>query len=74
MKSKVILLLLSVIFCLTFSELSAQPNPPGDHGSSGNESPSGGGAPIAGGIGILITLGAAYGAGRWYLSKEKQDE
>jgi len=40
-------------------------NPPHPNGGnapgSGTNTPVGGGAPIDGGIGILITLGAAYG-------------
>jgi len=41
------------------------PPPPGNHGTSGNDS-LGGGAPIGGGLFILLGLGAAYGGKKWY--------
>jgi len=43
----------------------AQAPPPPGHGQSGDQRP-GGGAPIAGGLGILLALGAAYGAKKVY--------
>lgn len=61
------------MFCFSINEIMAQPNPPNDHGQGGNE-PPGGGAPIAGGISILITLGAAYGARKWYQSGNEEQE
>ncbi len=40
------------------------PNPPGEHGTSGNQ--AGGSAPIGGGLFILLGLGAAYGGKKLY--------
>jgi hypothetical protein len=72
MKSKIIMLLFSLAFFLMVDFVSAQPLPPGSHGSTGNEGPSGGGAPIAGGVGILIVLGAGYGIKKWYSTKKEE--
>ncbi|MBK9292805.1 MAG: hypothetical protein IPM52_14450 [Bacteroidetes bacterium] len=61
-------LALAAIFSLAASTLIAQgppPPPAGGHGQSTNQ-PAGGGAPIEGGIGILLALGAAYGARKVY--------
>ena len=46
------------------------PPPPGAHGQSGNQAPAG--APIDGGVGILLALGAAYGARKIYLHRKKE--
>ena len=48
------------------------PPPPGAHGQSGNQAPAG--APIDGGVGILLALGAAYGARKIYLHRKKEDQ
>ena len=48
------------------------PAMPGNHGQGGDQIP-GGGAPVGTGIGLMIALGAAYGAFRWK-SENQQDE
>ncbi len=70
---KIISKALMVLFLLVVDQLLfAQPLPPSDHGSTGNEtSKNGGGAPIAGGIDILLLLGAAYGSKKvWDMRKK----
>lgn len=70
-------LIITAIFTLASSTLIAQgppPPPSSGHGSGGNQ-PAGGGAPIEGGLGILLALGAAYGARKAYKhwnSEEKE--
>ena len=70
---------LSIIFALamTAKQTLAQhgpPQPPGGHGSQQNQSP-GGGAPIGSGLGILLTLGLAYGGRKTYkVWKEKKEQ
>ncbi|MCF8374670.1 MAG: hypothetical protein K9H64_23830 [Bacteroidales bacterium] len=72
MKLKIIIFLITLMFCLSIDSVIAQPPPPSSgHGNTGDV-PAGGGAPIAGGIGILVSLGVAYGARKWYLSKKEQ--
>ncbi len=46
------------------------PEPPGQHGQTGNQ-PVGGGAPIGEGLTILTLLGTAWAGRKWYL-KHKQ--
>ncbi len=50
---------------LTAGEVFAfdPPQPPDDHGESGDQ-PPGGGAPISGGIGFFVAMAAAYGTYR----------
>ena len=48
------------------------PPPGGGHGSTGNQ--EGGGAPIGSGIGILLTLGAAYGGKKVYKVWQDKNE
>jgi hypothetical protein len=53
---------LMIAFLVISNPLSAQepPHPPTvGHGSKGNQAPAG--APIDGGLGLLISLGLAYG-------------
>jgi hypothetical protein len=52
-----------------YSDEPGPPPPPADHGSGGNQGPVG--APIDGGLGILLTIGAAYG-GKKYLQLKKK--
>lgn len=72
--------LFSIAIMLVFAGTAiAQPNP----GQNANGTPSGGpsggaplsgsggGAPIDGGIAILLTLGAAYGAGKIWNTRKK---
>jgi len=48
------------------------PPPPGGHGSGENQDPAG--APIDGGLGILLALGAGYGANKLYKLKKEKEE
>ncbi|MEI6889447.1 MAG: hypothetical protein WCL03_09220 [Bacteroidota bacterium] len=48
------------------------PPPPGDHGSGGNQPPVG--APIDGGLGILLAMGAAYGAKKFYKARKDKNK
>ena len=73
MKSKLLVLVISIMLCFSVSEIMAQPSPPDDHGSTGNEVP-GGGAPITGGIGIFVMLGVAYSAKKLFLSNKEEKE
>ena len=67
----------SLIFCgLIFISQGAfaqvPPPPPGDgHGGSGNQ--EGGGAPVGTGIGILLSLGAAYGGKKLYGASQDEN-
>lgn len=58
---------LLIIILLTSNPAHSQgggpPPPPDNHGVTGNTD-AGGGAPIDGGIGILLTLGVAYGGNK----------
>jgi hypothetical protein len=68
----------SLIFCglfiLSIGAFAQVPPPPpgGGHGGSGNQ--EGGGAPIGSGIGILLSLGAAYGARKIYIFRKEKEE
>jgi len=46
------------------------PDPPNQHGQSGDNAP-GGGAPIGGGLLILLALGAGYGTKNCMIEKGK---
>lgn len=48
------------------------PPPGGGHGEAGNQ--DGGGAPIGSGIGILLSMGVAYGARKIYLFRKEKEE
>jgi hypothetical protein len=79
MKSlKKILLTFSFLFASMFmlnafaDEPTDNPPPPpgGGHGTGGNSQ----GAPIDGGLGILLALGAGYGAKKLYKSRQEKKE
>lgn len=62
-------------FILTFTLINAQTPPPPNGGNNptapGSENtPVGGGAPIAGGAGILLAMGAAYGAKKVFVARK----
>ncbi|MCF8232732.1 MAG: hypothetical protein K9J27_11140 [Bacteroidales bacterium] len=65
-----ITLFLIAFSLMAFSQSSAPPPPPG--GSTGSGDGTGGstdsrnGAPLSGGIGMLLTLGVAYGGKKYY--------
>ena len=65
---KIILAIFFVLFTFSvqnsFADSTNPPNPPGEHGASGNQ--TGGSAPIGGGLFILLGLGAAYGSKKLY--------
>ena len=66
-----ILCLIFGMFTITaFSQTPGAPPPPG-HGSEGNQNQGGKGS-IGGGLAILLTLGAGYGAKKYYDIKKKK--
>lgn len=69
MKKKIIIYITTIAILIGSSTLNtvyAQvPDPPGNHGSSSDQSP-GGSAPIDGGVFILLGLAATYGAKKIY--------
>lgn len=67
-------LTLGLIIGISAISLAQPPNPPGNHGSTGNQSPSGGMAPIGSGIVMLLSMGAAYGAKRVFNARKKLEE
>ena len=75
-KRKILSIAAGILICLLFAgELSAQgvpPPPPADHGESGDQ--EGGTAPIGGGTFFLITLGAAYGAKKYFESRNHTEK
>ena len=74
---KVIRLIILTVFIITAScllnKVSAD-DPPEDPPQlpGGGDIPIGGGAPIGSGLVILLTLGAAYGAKKYYDIKKKR--
>ena len=68
-------LLILIIAFAAFTPVVGQsngepPEPPGQHGQTGNQ-PVGGGTPIGEGITVLTLLGTAWAGRKWYL-KHKQ--
>ncbi len=69
-------IILTALIAICSIGLFAQPVPPpnsggsGGHGLSGNQK----GAPLDGGLGILMLLGAAYGAKKVYRFKKQDKE
>ena len=62
MKSKKILITISIlIFSVStlFAQPGGPPDPPGSHGESGDQTP-GGNAPLNGGVFMLLGLGVVY--------------
>ncbi|MCE1201893.1 MAG: hypothetical protein LWX09_07310 [Bacteroidia bacterium] len=75
MKSTIKTLILAAFLAFSTEALIGQgapPPPPSSHGSSTNQ-PAGGGAPIECGVGILLALGAAYGARKVYQLRKKEE-
>ena len=70
--------LLSVVVFVSQNLLAQGPPPPtGGLSAGGNQTTGGGGAPIGGGLGILLTLGAAYGGKKiynWHHQNQKLEE
>ncbi|MCF6170256.1 MAG: hypothetical protein L3J31_03155 [Bacteroidales bacterium] len=48
------------------------PDPPGDHGSGGDQ-PPGGSAPLGSGMLVLVGLGAAYGGKKVFELRNQDD-
>ena len=73
---KIILAIFFVLFTFSvqnsFADSTNPPNPPGEHGASGNQ--TGGSAPIGGGLFILLGLGAAYGGKKLYAHYKENPE
>lgn len=63
---------LSIIFPFTAISQSGPPDPPGEHGNSGDQPPAG--APIGGGLFMLLGFGAIYGGKKMHdICKEKTE-
>lgn len=71
MKKLILGLLLGLSILFMGIDTFSQPLPPPEHGTPSNQS-AGGGAPIGSGIGLLLAMGAAYGAKKLYNVKKKQ--
>jgi hypothetical protein len=63
---KTLLLLVFIVFSAAAMAQAPPPPPPGQHGLEGNQE-----APIGSGIGILLALGAAYGAKKVYDARKR---
>jgi len=77
MKNKIKIFAVSLLICVatlitTNVQADAPPPPPPDHGETGNV--PGGGAPIGSGLVILLSLGAGYGAKKFYDYRKKNKE
>jgi len=76
MKSKIKIFAISFLICfaalLTTDVQADDPPPPPPHGETGNV--PGGGAPIGSGLVILLSLGAGYGAKKFYNYRKKKKE
>jgi len=66
------ILLVSAMMVASQVLLAQPPDPPVDPSAGGG--PIGGGAPIGTGIGILLTLGAAYGAKKVYKAWKNRED
>lgn len=74
-KSLALLSLLTITLLIVKPAQAEPPKPPSGTGTSGNQGPQPSGAPIDGGLGILLALGAGYGAKKIYtVKKDKQGE
>jgi hypothetical protein len=75
-KFRILAISLTVGLLIGISAISiAQPpNPPGGHGSEGNQAPAGGLAPIGSGLVILLGMGAAYGTKKLFNARKKLEE
>ena len=76
-KRKILSIAAGILICLLFAgELSAQgtvpPSPPGEHGGSGDQ--EGRTAPVGGGTFFLIAMGAAYGAKKYFDSRNHTEK
>ena len=77
MKSRIKYFVAGLIICFatlitTNVQADDPPPPPPDHGDTGNV--PGGGAPIGSGLVILLSLGAGYGAKKFYNYRKKKKE
>ncbi len=73
---KPLCLSLIILVFLVLAKISQAdpPPPPADHGSSGNQGPGPVGAPIDGGLGILLSMGIAYGGRKYYQARKVKKE
>lgn len=67
-------LTLGLFIGMSAISLAQPPNPPGDHGSTGNQAPGGGMAPIGSGLIVLLGMGVAYGAKKVFNARKKLEE
>lgn len=70
--SKYLIIVLFFFFTLSASGQMLEPDDPG--GDPVGEDPLGGGAPVSGGTLILISMGMAYGARKFYKLKKPTKE
>ena len=78
MKNSLKIFAISLLICVaalitTNVQADEPPPPPPGHGSTGNQTP-GGGAPIGSGLVILLSLGAGYGAKKFYNYRKNKEE
>jgi len=67
-------LTLGLFIGISAISIAQPPNPPGSHGSGGNQAPGGGMAPIGSGLVVLLGMGAAYGAKKVFNARKKLEE
>ncbi|MEI6750606.1 MAG: hypothetical protein ACOYMF_10085 [Bacteroidales bacterium] len=74
MKRKLRIILIAILLVSTPILMMAQvpPHPNGGSNPGGLNEPVGGGAPIGGGLCILLAMGVAYGASKFY--KERNSD
>jgi hypothetical protein len=76
MKNKIRILAISLtigLFIGLNTNSIAQPPPPVNHGSGGNQG-AGGAAPIGSGLLVLLGMGAAYGAKKVFNARKRLEE
>lgn len=73
-KSLALLSLLAITILIAKPVQAEPPKPPSGTGTSGNQGPQPTGGPIDGGLGILLALGAGYGAKKLYKARKEKEE
>lgn len=70
-----ILLIISFVSLLTFSNIAFgddPPPPPGGHGETGNKGPTG--SPIGGGLAVFMAFAAGYAGREWYKGRKSKTQ
>lgn len=73
-KSLALLSFMVMTVFITQTTQAEPPKPPSGTGTSGNQGPQPTGGPIDGGLGILLSLGAGYGAKKLYKMRKEKEE